>query len=59
MKTIKLSETEVSVLRQSLSAVGWQALPNDHPQRQAYETVTRKLKLLHASYTADATAVTP
>lgn len=43
MKTIKLTQDEISVLLQSLHAVGWQALPKHHPERLAFDSVERKL----------------
>ena len=46
MKATKLTVTdsELSVIRQSLASVGWRALPAEHPERKAYESLLHKVR---------------
>jgi hypothetical protein len=43
MKTLRVTDDEISVLLQSLYAMGWKALPKRHPELLAFESVERKL----------------
>jgi len=41
---VPLTQTEIQVVLESLRLVGWPALPIDHEQRKAYQSLLTKLE---------------
>lgn len=44
MHTLKLTATKVDVLLQALTSVGWDALPNGHPDKVAAHSLLAELR---------------
>lgn len=46
LNILKVTDTELSVIKQGLHAVGWDALPEKHPERKAAESAKAKIEQL-------------